>query len=265
VERTMPDAEEPGDLAKTCRRHVCGLLYVCRGTRPDVSLSVCCLSRRLHKWRRIDDKRLNQVMSYLATYPDLGVCYVHMAKDEGELFCELWSDTDHGGDLPTAKSTSGAALLCVGHHGSKALVEWSSKLQDYVALSSGEAELVGVVHGLRRVGLPGQLILEELMSDRQDGLHLTVCIDNSAAETVARTGQTKEMKYLRKTQRISESWAQEQLFASGRKDRSTKLVGTKENRADLFTKSLDRDTHWKFVELLGMMSKSAFLKTVKRA
>ncbi len=37
-------------------------------------------------------------------------------------------------------------------------------------------------------------------------------MDNSAAETVTRTGQTKEMKYPRKTQRISESWARGQLF-----------------------------------------------------
>ena len=33
---------------------------------------------------------------------------------------------------------------------------------------------------------------------------------NNAEQT--RTGATKEMKYLRNTQRISESWAQEQLF-----------------------------------------------------
>ena len=83
VERTMADAEEPGDLAKSCRRHVCGLLYICRGSRPDISFAVGCLSRRLHKWRKIDDKRLNQVMSYLATYPDLGLLYHSFRKDSG--------------------------------------------------------------------------------------------------------------------------------------------------------------------------------------
>ena len=33
---TVVDAEEPGKLSKTCRRHVCGVLYVCRGSRPDI-------------------------------------------------------------------------------------------------------------------------------------------------------------------------------------------------------------------------------------
>ena len=53
----MKDAEDPGELAGSCRRHVCGLLYVCRGSRPDVSFAVGTLSRRLHKWRKIDDRR----------------------------------------------------------------------------------------------------------------------------------------------------------------------------------------------------------------
>ncbi len=68
---------------------------------------------------------------------------------------------------------------------------------------------------------------------------------------------------MKKTQRISESWAQEQLFGSKRKDRSTQLVGTKDNLADLFTKALDKDTHWKFVTALNMIDKRDFRKMVQ--
>ena len=144
-------------------------------------------------------------MSYLGTYPGQGVCFEYYTDDYGFLVNDLWTDTDHGGGLPTSKSTSGCAFIVAGPNGTRCLMEWSAKLQEYVALSSGEAETVGVVHALLRVGFPGQIILEQLFDDRQSSFHLRVNIDNSAAEVGAKTGITKEMKYLRKTQRISES------------------------------------------------------------
>lgn len=179
-ERTMVGGDEPGVMAKTCRRHVCGLLYVCRGSRPDLSFAVCAMSRRLHDWRKIDDRRLEQVMCYLESFPDLGLRYEYYHEDEGELRADLWCDTDHGGDLATSKSTSGTAFFLCGKFGSRCLAAFSAKLQDYVALSSGEAETIGVVHSLRRVGFPGLIVAEQLFDDRQPYLPLRVNIDNSA-------------------------------------------------------------------------------------
>ena len=139
------------------------------------------------------------------------------------------------------------------------LVDWGSRRQGAVAKSTAEAELIAVVDSLTRSSLPMLSLLEEILQRVISFVHE---IDNSAAETVTRTGTTKEMKYMRKTQRISESWAQEQLFGSKRKDRSTLLVSTKDNLADLFTKALDKDTHWKFVNVLNMMEKAEFKKMV---
>ena len=63
---------------------------------------------------------------------------------------------------------------------------------------------------------------------------------------------------MKKTQRISESWAREQLFETGRADRVTRQVGTKENLTDLFTKVLPREDYWRLMEELSMMKKGDF-------
>lgn len=82
---------------------------------------------------------------------------------------------------------------------------------------------------------------------------------------MSRTGVTKEMKYLKKTQRTSESWFREQLFFRGDDKTETRLVGTKINLADLFTKALSKEEHWRIVKELGMMSKAEFFKFLSRA
>eukprot|EP00972_Heterocapsa_arctica_P103210 15210078-Heterocapsa_arctica.AAC.1 len=51
-------------------------------------------------------------------------------------------DTDYAGCLETRKSTSGGVLM----HGSHCIRSWSTT-QSVIALSSGEAELYGIVKG----------------------------------------------------------------------------------------------------------------------
>ena len=118
-ERLLPDGEQPGKLAKTCRQHVCGLLYIMRGCRPDLAYAVGRLSRKMHKWTRADDVRLHRVFAYLAKYPDLGLAFFVNTNDRSNFKTELYVDTDHGGDLETSRSTSGSVLLIMGPRGSR--------------------------------------------------------------------------------------------------------------------------------------------------
>ncbi len=120
--------------------------------------------------------------------------------------------------------------------GSRSLLGCSTKQLDFVSTSSSEAEVVGAVVGMQRVGLPMQVIREELYDDRQDNVHLEILIDNATAEQVVRTGETKQMRYLRKTQRINECWAREQMVGHGRTDRTTRVINTGDNVSDISTK-----------------------------
>ena len=86
-------------------------------------------------------------------------------------------------------------------------------------------------------------------------MQLTIHIDNDAAKGAADSGNTKQMKYLRKTQRIHEAWVHNQVKEYKRGDRKTERVDSGKNLADLMTKALDTRTFWRFLALLGMMQR----------
>ena len=138
------------------------------------------------------------------------------------------------------------------------MVDWHSKLQQVPATSTGEAEYTGVVHGMQRSVLPMQILAEDMLAETQKEVKLLINIDNDAAKAVADSSNTKQMKYLRKTQRIHEAWVHNQVKDYKRSDRKTQRVDSGENLADLMTKALDVQTFWRFLALLGMMQKYEF-------
>nr|GEY87517.1 retrovirus-related Pol polyprotein from transposon TNT 1-94 [Tanacetum cinerariifolium] len=75
------------------------------------------------------------VMRYIHGTMDYGIWYKRGGKGKMEVF----TDGDYADDLTDRKSTSGYIVLWDG-----AAVSWSSKKQSIVALSSIEAEYIGV-------------------------------------------------------------------------------------------------------------------------
>ncbi len=111
---------------------------------------------------------------------------------------------------------------------------------------------------MMRVGLPGQILVEELLHDRQNAVQLNVMIDNAAAEKLSQVGVSKQMRYLAKTQRVAEGWVRDQVARHGRTDRKVYKCGTKENLADLMTKALSAPAHWTIINEIGMMTERDF-------
>ncbi len=83
---------------------------------------------------------------------------------------------------------------------------------------------------------------------------LHIMIDNTAAEKLATSGVTKQMRYLAKTQRIAEGWVRDQLEHHGREDRAVHRCGTGDNLAHPMTKALDKGTHWRLSSAVNLMS-----------
>jgi hypothetical protein len=138
-----------------------------------------------------------------------------------------YADADLAGDVGTRKSTTGYAALING-----GLVNWISKLQSTVALSTAEAETIAGVEAVKHI-LHMRLFLREL-GQEQVGPSV-VYEDNNAAISLA---HGKEQSKRSRHYQLKVHFLNEQ-FKRG--TFAYEKVATKEQLADVFTKSLPRD------------------------
>ena len=112
---------------------------------------------------------LKRLGRYLVSYPRLVYEYPFQDAIDG---IDVYVDTDHAGRLRTRKSTSGGCIVAGKH----LLKSWSST-QPTITLSSGEAELHGVVKG----GANGIGFLS-LLGDFKIKIPLRLWTDSSASK-----------------------------------------------------------------------------------
>ena len=141
--------------------------------RPELSFASKELCRRMSSPRQCDLWELRRVCRFLRGAPR--VVYEFPWQAEGGAL-QVYADTDFAGCLATRRSTSGGCAL-IGRH----LVKHWSATQKCVTLSSGEAELGGLVkacgEGLGLVSLDRDLDLP---------LGLQSFADSSAATGICR-------------------------------------------------------------------------------
>nr|GEW67037.1 uncharacterized mitochondrial protein AtMg00810-like [Tanacetum cinerariifolium] len=125
--------ETPVDATKY--RSMIGALMYLTSSRPDIVHATCLCARYQAKPTEMHLKEVKRIFRYLHETVNTGLWYM---KDYG---FELtgFSDADYAGCKDTFKSTFGGAQFL----GEK-LVSWSSKKQDYTALSTVEAEYVSL-------------------------------------------------------------------------------------------------------------------------
>ena len=111
------------------------LLYAVIATRPDVSQAVGTVSKFSSKPSEAHLTVVKQIFCYLKGNADTNLTY---KKSEGSKLIG-YSDADYVGDLDDRHSTSGNLLLMCG-----GAVNWLSKKQPIVTLSTAEAEYVAL-------------------------------------------------------------------------------------------------------------------------
>ena len=190
--------------------------------RPDIAFACKEVCRRMSSPCEADWAKVKRLVRYLRDNPTCTYKYSWQRSTEDNcMVADIYVDTDFAGCKRTRRSTSGG-MCFLGDH----LVRQWSSTQKTIALSSGEAELHGIVRGATEA-----LALRSLGWDMGISVSLVVHTDSSAAKGIAERDGIGRVRHLE----VGVLWIQEKLKAGD--FRLRKVLGTK-NPADLLTKHL---------------------------
>jgi hypothetical protein len=219
------------------------LMYAMLGTRPDLAYVVGILGRYSSAPKSCHWEIAKRALRYLKGTREMQLTYHETAVDIGMDF-HGWTDADWCGDSDTSKSTSGFVFISNG-----GAIGWSSKRQTMVALSSTESEYIGLSNaGQHLMWL--RTFYEEL-GHSQPGPTELYC-DNQAAIIL-----TKDPQYRTRTMHIERKFHFVRDDVVGKGKAIVSYVPTRDMVADIFTKALPTDSHWKFVTAMGLKMPSS--------
>ncbi len=135
LSKTMCPAspEEQAEMKKVPYCELVGkLLYLAVATCPDISYAVGILCRFIENPGHLHWGTAKQLLWYLKGM--VGLCLVYSSSPLPDRFT-TYSDVDLSGNLDNSQSTGGF-MVCIGN----AAVQWGSRLQPHVSLSSTESE-----------------------------------------------------------------------------------------------------------------------------
>ena len=216
------------------QKQIGSLMYLMTKTRPDIAFAVNCCARYMSNPNATHFRALDRIWKYLAGTVDLSLVY-----NSSEIRSKLGglTDSDWGGDYPTNRSTTGYLFYYAN-----APVSWSSRLQKTVALSSCEAEYMGLKEGIKEyVWL--QSLFQVIESLRTCDTK-TLLTDNQSAIDLS-----KNPEYHARSKHIDVQYHYvREITQSGKV--VLKYVSTKENIAHVLTKPLSPAVFEKFRDCL---------------
>ena len=121
-----------------------GLLHINLGSRPDICFAINSLSRETNQATTAHLACLRKVLQYLYHNNDWGLFYHHSKKTKLDITVEVDASYASG---PQRRSTFGYIIYI-----NKTPVMFRTKLQNVIALSSCEAELIGISEACKSIG-----------------------------------------------------------------------------------------------------------------
>eukprot|EP00798_Chlamydomonas_sp_ICE-L_P029094 gene29094-biopygen32958 len=222
------------------------LLYLATCTRPDISFAVSYLSRfSAHPTVPLWGAAKRLLLS-LRTHSHLGLTYTH----NPEFSFTVFSDSSFADDGSDRRSQTGFAVLAGG-----CIVNWMSKRQPTVAISSSEAEYQALSQAAREVQW-----LKKLRVD----LGLPCALVTIQGDNLGSLSWAKDWQLLPRSKHIDviHHYIKE-LVEDGSLD--VAYVNTVDNCADPFTKPLDPAVFWRFVRMLVSDSRVWILNPMSEA
>jgi hypothetical protein len=232
---TKLDKDENGKSVDTkLYRGMIGSLLYLTASRPDIMFSVCLCARFQSNPKESHLGAVKRILRYLAGTPKLGLFY----PKNTSLDLIGYSDADYAGSKTDRKSTSGTCqfLGC-------ALVSWSSKKQNSVALSTAEAEYIAAGNCCAQLlWIKQQLEDFKLYYD-----HIPILCDNTSAINLTKNPiQHSRTKHIEIRHHFIRDHVQ-------KGDVVLDFINTDKQLADIFTKPLNEDQFNFICRELGMV------------
>ena len=207
------------------------LLYVNMQTRADICYSVNVLSRYAKRPTITHLKMLKNILKYLKSCPDLGIRYRKGSK------LELSLDVDSSwGNGPKRRSMFGYVISLNG-----SALKFRTKMQSITALSSTEAEYIGICAGVKELMFVRNM-LEFLKVELE--MPMKVYNDNQSAIKIG-----KDLSSVARTKHIEMRYFYVQQLV----EKGLILLEYKQTDhmvADMMTKALGKNKFQKLRELL---------------
>lgn len=226
-------------------------MYLAVASRPDLAFTVSILSKFNAAANSEHMVAAKRALRYIRYTMDLGIQYT---KATGSTNTDLhgYSDADWAGDMEDRKSTTGYLFLV-----SNGAVSWQARKQSIVALSTTEAEYVACSEACREA-VALRRIYEDLKNVQvrtgkannpsPSSLPATmILVDNQSAISLV-----QNPRFYRRTKHIELKYHYvREIYQSHLID--IDYVSTQLMTADLLTKPLTRELHWRHTKGMGMV------------
>lgn len=227
--------QREGTPTKEPYRELLGsLMYIMLSVRPDICFPVGYLGRYQQHPTEAHWQSLKRVVRYLKESSNTVLTF--QRTDAPPLIG--YADADWAADSEDRKSVSGYTFKVFG-----STVSWCSKKQSTVAISSSESEYVALSAATAEaLWLAG--VLED-MKMKNPETPVTIFEDNRGCIGMANNLETKRSKHID----VKHHFIRDHI-AEGRIQ--VKAVGTQDQLADIFTKSLDPGRFQELRQKLGL-------------
>ncbi|CAI7808402.1 unnamed protein product [Closterium sp. NIES-54] len=243
-----PEEESVGEEERHRFHSLVGsLMYAAVNTRPDIAFATGQLARVVQCPNEEQVSAGMRVAKYLGQTPTVGLQYSAATQrcqkgadgvEPGRLFLTAFSDASYSSE-PEDMTSVGGFICCVGGGSTT----WESKKQVDQALSSVESEYMALFRAVREI-VWQQRLLAELREEQQGPTPLY--FDSQGVIALAKNpvlhGLTKHM-------RVKWHWTRSMVAAG---EVELHYVKTTRQPADMMTKRLVEQQHWKCYKLAGM-------------
>jgi len=281
----LPPCQNDADLhaRPEYQSKIGSVMYAMLGTRPDLAYTISSLSKHSDKPTRSHHIALQRVFRYLKKTLNTRIRY-ERPSGLPTIFPKpiCYTDSDWAGDKDDRKSTGGYVfLLCGG------AISWKTRKQDIVATSSTEAEYVALTEAAKEAVWLRRLLMELESRAGTDTIpdittnHFFGSLHQAQSESVlsqesrphAESGPgftssepqqiyadnqgaiklSENPQFHSKTKHIDLRYHYIRT-ARERGEVSVTYIPTAEMTADLLTKPLAKEKHWKHMRAMGMIT-----------
>ncbi|CAI7780524.1 unnamed protein product [Closterium sp. NIES-54] len=252
------DEEVVGESDRKLFHSMVGALnYAANHTRPDIAFATSRLASVVSHPSHEQLEAAKRLVLYMSATASVGLEYSAVrqrlqmgAADlrKGEMLLTCYSDASF--NSVKADGTSIGGYVCLFGGGA---VSWRSKKQNEVGLSSCETEYMALHHGAKEVVWLRHLLEEIGVCQKEPTV---ILCDNESAVKLAKNachhGPTKHI-------RPKWHWVRRLLD----KEVRLEIVKTHQQAADILTKRLAENEHWKGMKLAGMSAPREWHDTLR--